>query len=117
MRISYWSSDVCSSDLFCWNGCAQQPELAHFGKNGWIGFFVAKGFEHAGGEFVLSISLRGIAHHTFLLCKLAVQQLGVLPMKRRGCRHNRRSYERRVGNECVSTCSSLFLPSLLNTKF
>src|SRR3546814_18780646 len=96
MRISDWSSDVCSSDL-------------------------ARGGLVVGG-LDLDARLRGVAHRIALLVGLdldaepvafpadldardaeAVTRLG--EVDERG-----RSEERRVGNECVSTCRSRWSP-------
>src|SRR3546814_2862297 len=76
MRISDWSSDVCSSDL----------GLADVG---------------AGDECVL---------HGFLLSKCTGRPCG-RPVGA-ACRvfNARRSEERRVGKECVSTCRSRWSP-------
>src|SRR3546814_1217630 len=78
VRISDWSSDVCSSDL-----------LRH-----------ARGFGdgiHAGAiEAVTQENIAG----------------GLNDLRAFGCalRHARRSEERRVGKECVSTCRSRWAP-------
>src|SRR3546814_1798331 len=85
MRISDWSSDVCSSDL---------PLSFDYGLNQMLSMF------RAGGTVVL---------HDFLLAKSALKAMenheinvlgGVPP----------RSEERRVGKECVSTCRSRWSP-------
>src|SRR3546814_7604278 len=69
MRISDWSSDVCSSDLL------QRPKLCERG-----------GSNHA--------ESRQPASYPVCSCQGAV----------------RRSEERRVGKECVSTCRSRWSP-------
>src|SRR3546814_5097443 len=87
LRISDWSSDVCSSDL--------APQFAQFIKF----------------EIALNRRIR-------LLWELYSQHF-------RACyreipcvadRRSRRSEERRVGKECVSTCRSRWSPSNYNKK-
>src|SRR3546814_5893299 len=91
MRISDWSSDVCSSDL---------PRLLAAEREGRMGM------EDANGHAPLWRS-RG-------LCPKSVKRL--LPPSRdassgRGApRRPHRSEERRVGKECVSTCQSRWSP-------
>src|SRR3546814_10379722 len=77
MRISDWSSDVCSSDLdrLARVAALTSRELA---ANG-IGVDLDRGEVHLGGVISLPTFNRGIAD---------------------------RSEERRVGKECVSTCRS-----------
>src|SRR3546814_14053349 len=97
MRISDWSSDVCSSDL--------------------VGFAGVE--RHAVG--VLAETDQGEAQFGF-----ALETLGVEPDQRpsdqpgqrradagigeRAPDHVARSEERRVGKECVSTCRSRWAP-------
>src|SRR3546814_1377431 len=71
MRISDWSSDVCSSDL-----------VAGFG----IG-------DDRGGRVIF-----------------AVQSFDLIGIENRVSFQERRSEERRVGKECVSTCRSRWSP-------
>src|SRR3546814_2044939 len=73
MRISDWSSDVCSSDL---------PSAA------------ARGGGRAG---------RSPPHNIRLLYQAAHRPF-------HAAAHRRRSEERRVGKECVSTCRSRWSP-------
>src|SRR3546814_8138611 len=81
MRISDWSSDVCSSDLH------EQPGVV----------------THAVGHlFVTAHGLMGQPAHA-----LATQQRDV--RRGRDAAHPR-SEERRVGKECVSTCRSRWSP-------
>src|SRR3546814_12536494 len=96
MRISDWSSDVCSSDLFeplragsislgnmmlSDNGCQVEPEDRHVGMM----FQDYALFPHLSVEKNIAFGLR----------KWDKQ---------------RRSEERRVGKECVSTCRSRWAP-------
>src|SRR3546814_13445124 len=92
MRISDWSSDVCSSDL-------DSLRTAGFGHED-IDVVVLSHlhFDHAGG--LLAPWSEGRAPE--LLSPNATFLVGAEQWQR--ARH--RSEERRVGNECVSTCSS-----------
>src|SRR3546814_16104348 len=94
MRISDWSSDVCSSDLVADApdaGLAAHRRLARFDAR------IAEDalFRFAGFPVVIDILVRAArqAH--------APAAAG-------------RSAERRVGKECVSTCSSRWSPSNSN---
>src|SRR3546814_13624054 len=109
MRISDWSSDVCSSDLIA----RQQPEPA---------VDVAyEGFEEAVDDVEVGV------HGQALCCALSVARVDVggadealRPLPRRFHRllltglldriGTIRSEERRVGKECVSTCRSRWAP-------
>src|SRR3546814_7915668 len=85
MRISDWSSDVCSSDLERVVGKAfhlDRPELGAVG----------------GGD-----RLDGVVDGSVLEDEQGVEQGAVT-----GC--TLRSEERRVGQECVSTCRSRWSP-------
>src|SRR3546814_5184249 len=75
MRISDWSSDVCSSDLTGKTGVC----LATLGR-GATNFVTAAAYAQLGGMPMMMIT-------------------GQKPIKKR-------SEERRVGKECVSTCRS-----------
>src|SRR3546814_13132709 len=102
MRISDWSSDVCSSDLM---------EIFHHEQVRLPGAGVARFFAHlleaaqrladAATEQVAVIRQRGQAE-TREPCQF---QKRVEVVERHG-----RSEERRVGKECVSTCRSRWLP-------
>src|SRR3546814_20044866 len=89
MRISDWSSDVCSSDLPRRRFLSAQPPARAFGQDErrqWFGF-ADRAADHrdAGGR-----------------------RFGVHPDQRDF--DYRRSEERRVGKECVSTCRSRWSP-------
>src|SRR3546814_15325328 len=103
MRISDWSSDVCSSDLRI--VAAQRGEERAPGDA--IG---AKPVEdrpveaRRGGD-------RGVGMERIIVAREAVDQRLLGP----GCKigalvRGRRSEERRVGKECVSTCRSRWSP-------
>src|SRR3546814_11770141 len=102
MRISDWSSDVCSSDLH-----DRRYGLTHAGAYHGNGFAVVEGFD-------------GLAFRPFVTNDVGVQEVRmrqvdeVLQTDRRGaietnCRGHvdwKRSEERRVVKECVRTCRS-----------
>src|SRR3546814_13014196 len=109
MRISDWSSDVCSSDLPSVTetfgnvtleamACglpvvaARATGSASIVKHGQTGYLVAPG------------SITGFADHLQHYCRDT------------GLRAEHRSEERRVGKECVSTCRSRWSPLHKNTK-
>src|SRR3546814_2034627 len=79
MRISDWSSDVCSSDL-----AFEVPQN--------------EAVVEAGGDGPAAVRGHGDPLHETAVAA----QLG----PRRPGRRQRRSAERRVGQECVSTCRS-----------
>src|SRR3546814_17301426 len=98
MRISDWSSDVCSSDL-CrgpdMRGFSGEQFLKHikrgFGKER---FVQQGGMTERFGQRFAAIAGNESKGHAF---------------PRQGCR-NRRSEERRVGKEWVSTCRYRWSP-------
>src|SRR3546814_13726769 len=101
MRISDWSSDVCSSDLM-WHG--------HAGRGLIWGDLQLLRLDHYG---------RGAAEHTSLIAAdprdTISLELGCCDdrggrwLRNGDCKKNR-SEERRVGKECVSTCRSRWSP-------
>src|SRR3546814_20059018 len=91
MRISDWSSDVCSSDLSLG---AEQPVRPAAGAD--------LRFRDAGGNPDLPAVDGPIPHHLFR---------GPYRTGRPGGTGPARSEERRVGNECVCTCRSRWCPS------
>src|SRR3546814_11634404 len=100
MRISDWSSDVCSSDLDHTTGLHVVAELLDLGgaeldllQRG-LGVLVGAAGEAAGHRARLR-ALRDDERHRAL-----ARQLGRYV----------RSEERRVGKECVSTCRSRWSP-------
>src|SRR3546814_19117270 len=96
MRISDWSSDVCSSDL------ARAKALRAIGSDG----LVYRSVRHRGGECVAAFYPDLVAahiqtrHYQYVWDGACISD--VLEMKR--------SEERRVGKECVSTCRSRLSP-------
>src|SRR3546814_11159860 len=97
MRISDWSSDVCSSDLFDSSVVgAQQTRL-------YIAIVVA--------DRPVTDLLEIVAHADIGFLQLGDAVLRDLDA-RAGVQHRveTRSEERRVGKECVSTCRSRWSP-------
>src|SRR3546814_5218515 len=91
MRISDWSSDVCSSDL--WQGARFLAAETAF--NDWI-------LRNFGPVFTISSVL-----FLALLAAIALSPFGRTTI---GGPDAKRSEERRVGKECVSTCRSRWSP-------
>src|SRR3546814_16463259 len=97
MRISDWSSDVCSSDLLASVGCAMTTSI-----DSMIVMRALQGF--LGGAMIptvfastyLVFPREKMASATVLIGLVAT----LAP----------RSEERRVGKECVSTCRSRWSP-------
>src|SRR3546814_13925838 len=98
MRISDWSSDVCSSDLSPWMKLRHRPATLRTS-------FIAQHLDRIGIG-----SLEGGIKR----CKKAEQQghkanscdLNRISLGRKLGEETNRSEERRVGKECVSTCRS-----------
>src|SRR3546814_18073570 len=95
MRISDWSSDVCSSDL---GGYVAAIRAAQLG----LKTACAEGRETLGGTClnVGCIPSKALLHASELYEEAASGALGKFG----------RSEERRVGKECVSTCRSRWSP-------
>src|SRR3546814_17435740 len=98
MRISDWSSDVCSSDLFHVTTMFAGTELKMHYQNHLEAVFVLKGtgtIEDLG---------TGEIH------RLEPGMMYALNAHDRHIARPERSEERRVGKECVSTCRSRWSP-------
>src|SRR3546814_13815123 len=95
MRISDWSSDVCSSDLFCCNGLGQHILSDPFDVRETQACKAQRlhgvGVARSAGE----LSQHHEARKCFTISVIAIAAVEVP-----------RSEERRVGKECVSTCRS-----------
>src|SRR3546814_13542687 len=100
MRISDWSSDVCSSDLQHAAAAGDDEAVAMDVIGPRCG---ARGVVVMGGQRAHRIELRGHASVHFLA---ATGQDHVL----HAVADHVRSEERRVGKECVSTCRSRWSP-------
>src|SRR3546814_5025671 len=109
MRISDWSSDVCSSDLIdlrsgirveC--GVGHGGQVSHFGceRRLWPG--IEHGIDITQAVFLVSC----VTRH----CSFIKRRESALTRDHMGKRDPASSEERRVGKECVSTCSALWSP-------
>src|SRR3546814_10253204 len=85
MRISDWSSDVCSSDLFC----------------------ALAGHEHIHKGMTSRDLTENVEQLQVLQSLTVIRDRAVAALARLG---RLRSEERRVGKECVSTCRSRWSP-------
>src|SRR3546814_17653706 len=95
MRISDWSSDVCSSDL-------SDPDLKALRLN-------AVRLSESGSPTQMTTAAEIIP----LIDSEAARRVADKPTavkKPRAPAKKKRSEERRVGNECVSTCRSRWSP-------
>src|SRR3546814_12208022 len=109
MRISDWSSDVCSSDLALvfarWAGGASGafgPERVVFDGT------TVRSFSASDDDEILisAETVRRLGSYAAVLSHLAAAELEIPPFRIDGAR----SEERRVGKECVSTCRSRWSP-------
>src|SRR3546814_13120804 len=97
MRISDWSSDVCSSDLETEEDNAFEIYRSLQGKRAIYGVKIVRsdrlrtGYGHPAADTVASL-IQG------------TNQVAVAYLR------SKRSEERRVGKECVSTCRSRWSP-------
>src|SRR3546814_16595197 len=98
MRISDWSSDVCSSDL----GVVAAIGAKALGGEAF--------YDWGGGLIWLSLPLAGAGDAGAAAVRAAVAAGGHATLIRA------RSEERRVGNECVRTCSSRGSPAHYKKK-
>src|SRR3546814_13476486 len=99
MRISDWSSDVCSSDLFMSDAFAgPRPTVLVTGGAGYIG-------SHA------VLALRDAGYGVVVIDNLVTGFRWAVPDD------VARSEERRVGKECVSTCRSRWSPYHYKKKY
>src|SRR3546814_15832055 len=107
MRISDWSSDVCSSDLvkaerqsnnrkvyrdYWWQFAEKRPALYH-----------AIGWGHQFEKHPTGWDSTEPKQEAVLVCSEVTKHLGFVEMPNR-------SEERRVGKECVSTCRTRWSP-------
>src|SRR3546814_19635695 len=113
MRISDWSSDVCSSDLAIFQAMSMIPKLLMTGTarildllhrrpqvTGLVGLDFAGGYQFTGGGFKVA----GHLLETRLFLPDFIPGAGVVLLA------HLRSEERRVGKACVSTCRSRWSP-------
>src|SRR3546814_13293817 len=100
MRISDWSSDVCSSDL---DGAAVGDQPAAVAEQGEIAEQLRQ-VEDRQGDRQQRRCLEGVGYRP-VGEKVALDEVNVLGL-RLAQRLQARSEERRVGKECVSKCRS-----------
>src|SRR3546814_15961228 len=104
MRISDWSSDVCSSDLYS-SGTTGVPKCIVHSAGGTLLQHLK---EHQlqsdvkSGDRVFYFTTCGWMMWNWLISALASEATLLL--------YDGRSEERRVGKECVSTCRSRWSP-------
>src|SRR3546814_13732218 len=96
MRISDWSSDVCSSDL------AKDVRAVMASLEGAVQGSVSK-------KGVGSFTLPGLLKITAVSVPAKPRRKGINPFTKEE-QWFARSEERRVGKECVSTCRSRWSP-------
>src|SRR3546814_17532832 len=101
MRISDWSSDVCSSDLL-----AVVDQQGGSGREGGEDLRMRQRRALVVTRRLIEIEAKALAcrQHRFAVLQLADAQLGPLHVG------EDRSEERRVGKECVSKCRSRWSP-------
>src|SRR3546814_20757943 len=122
MRISDWSSDVCSSDLLCRWRNANRPDKA-LGPGGLVtgGIFgVCRNPLYLGnmliyaGVFLMHghplVVALGIISYFLIYQSIIAAEEFFLRGKFGQAYADYRSEERRVGKECVSTCRSRWSP-------
>src|SRR3546814_21138713 len=108
MRISDWSSDVCSSDLLA------QPTFRPYASSDLIGAEIGGAVKNVLAIACGVVEGRGLGQNA----RAALISRGFAEMSRvgvaRGARPETlaRSEERRVGKECVSKCRSRWAPAL-----
>src|SRR3546814_14958091 len=100
MRISDWSSDVCSSDL---------QHFVAVAENAGLPIVLYNVPSRTGCDLLPETTARLHTHRAIIGIKEAVSAAerirALLPLRRAD-----RSEERRVGKECVSTCRSRWSP-------
>src|SRR3546814_13751021 len=109
MRISDWSSDVCSSDLLANTSSRGVPLLANFRLSPCTFPFAMRRLSNSGGTASITAgNARTIVceNHLPWPAKNCPEQVALMS----------RSEERRVGQECVSTCRSRWPPYHYKTK-
>src|SRR3546814_20425440 len=122
MRISDWSSDVCSSDLLSKIGGSQiiftsvtlgdhrradfmkfEQRIQHYEE------LVECHLVSGGFDYLLKFVVRGIAEYQAMMEEMLESNIGVSKyfsyiVIKTAVARGQRSEERRVGKECVSTC-------------
>src|SRR3546814_20035323 len=111
MRISDWSSDVCSSDL---TALAALAALSH--PTRLEAFRLLVQHEPEGLSTGQLVDASGLTQSTFSTHLAVLAKAGLVKSEKRGRQFIQRSEERRVGQECVSTCRYRWSPSMYNKK-
>src|SRR3546814_13808153 len=101
MRISDWSSDVCSSDLPAHTVIDQKRERELWSNGGGLPAFA----NHASAIGI------GVTSRPFSRGTSDMRLFGLTLLERHVDAKEIRSEERRVGRECVSTCRSRWAQS------
>src|SRR3546814_14487558 len=96
MRISDWSSDVCSSDLAAGANSDSENKFA-------TGLNLGSGVALQGTS---KINAQGTLNQTGNTLDMAIEGSGYFRVQQPDGSIAYRSEERRVGKECVSTCRS-----------
>src|SRR3546814_15245497 len=100
MRISDWSSDVCSSDLR-----TLRAQGNKFAEQRFVHCGPIDGSGDIGGSLTPQIGDPALHHKDQLVCG------GEQAIPKKACDlHGARSEERRVGKECASKCRSRWSP-------
>src|SRR3546814_16373392 len=106
MRISDWSSDVCSSDLSV-GALKQLSPRAGNALDGFVG--IVRGLRRDAARLSPAELVRELASRSGLLQAIRAQCKDEASFQRRK-QNLERSEERRVGQECVSTGSTRWTP-------
>src|SRR3546814_12637559 len=114
MRISDWSSDVCSSDLFIESLATWLKQFDPEDRQTAYDFVKHRLVFISSAEMKRAIEAFFPETVTPLFRRLAAEQAGIPPHElwgnAEGVAAFDRSEERRVGKECVSTCRSRWSP-------
>src|SRR3546814_13472321 len=110
MRISDWSSDVCSSDLI--HRAYARVREGNFSLEGLLGFDMRGRAVGIVGTGQIGMAVAGIlsGFGCRLLAYDPAPDPGLTALGGRYVELPERSEERRVGKECVSTCKSRWSP-------
>src|SRR3546814_14709339 len=101
MRISDWSSDVCSSDLL-----DLDATIDGTARQGWLDIRMRPERRNA-VKLLLFLDVGGSMDPFIKLCE---ELFSAATSEFKNLEFFYRSEERRVGKECVSTCSSRWSP-------
>src|SRR3546814_13855347 len=106
MRISDWSSDVCSSDLILFTKLIEQQKIINQSRKVRQTFWRSTSLKEGSAKLDKNSAYKQLVDDGIA----AQEQYGKLtdPVEAHDWLH--RSEERRVGKECVSTCRSRWSP-------